>query len=121
MSNKIPNNGEYVHVPELGVWRAKNKGGRMDAFKTEDEAKKHASHDPFAGLSSLKQSAQKHNDRLNATFGNRAIKKFTVKEEAPVNSAGGGNIAAIGVGPQGEPPGKINKKRKSFKEFRRNM
>jgi len=27
----------------------------------------------------------------------------SVKEEAPANNAGGGNIAGLGVGPQGEP------------------
>lgn len=27
----------------------------------------------------------------------------TVKEDAPVNAVGGGNIAGVGVGPQGEP------------------
>ena len=31
-------------------------------------------------------------------------KKKPVKEDAPVNSAGSGNIAGIGVGPDGEPP-----------------
>ena len=29
--------------------------------------------------------------------------KDKMKEDAPVNSAGGGNIAGIGVGPDGEP------------------
>lgn len=32
--------------------------------------------------------------------------------EVAVNNAGSGNIAAIGVGPQGEPPGKVKGKRK---------
>ena len=27
----------------------------------------------------------------------------SIKEDAPANSAGGGNIAGLGVGPQGEP------------------
>lgn len=31
-------------------------------------------------------------------------KKGVVGEDAPVNAAGGGNIAGIGVGPKGEPP-----------------
>lgn len=29
--------------------------------------------------------------------------KEVQKEEAPVNAVGGGNVAGIGVGPQGEP------------------
>lgn len=28
-----------------------------------------------------------------------------ITEDAPANSAGGGGVAGIGVGPQGEPPG----------------
>lgn len=29
-----------------------------------------------------------------------------LKEDAPANAVGGGNVAGVGVGPQGEPPGK---------------
>lgn len=32
-------------------------------------------------------------------------------EDAPVNAVGGGHIAAVGIGPQGEPPGKKKKKK----------
>jgi hypothetical protein len=35
-------------------------------------------------------------------------KEKTVAEDAPANAAGGGNVAGIGVGPQGEPPGPKN-------------
>ena len=34
-------------------------------------------------------------------------------EDVAVNNAGGGNVAGIGVGPQGEPPGKIAVMRKA--------
>lgn len=37
--------------------------------------------------------------------------------EVPANSVGGGHIAAVGVGPQGEPPVSINKKKKPLKRF----
>jgi hypothetical protein len=37
--------------------------------------------------------------------------KDKMKEDAPVNSAGGGNIAGIGVGPDGEPGIKKKKKK----------
>ena len=44
-----------------------------------------------------------------------------LKEDAPTNCAGGGAIASIGVGPDGEPPKKTKKstmvKRKSFSQF----
>lgn len=36
-------------------------------------------------------------------WGNKTEESVT--EEAPANSVGGGNIAGLGVGPQGEPPG----------------
>lgn len=44
--------------------------------------------------------------------------KKVQKEEAPVNNVGSGNIAGLGVGPQGEP-GVPKKKRKviPFKTF----
>ena len=29
-----------------------------------------------------------------------------IQEEAPVNAVGAGNVAGVGVGPQGEPGGK---------------
>jgi hypothetical protein len=35
-----------------------------------------------------------------------------VNEDAPINSAGGGNIAGIGVGPDGEPG--VNKKKRNI-------
>lgn len=35
-----------------------------------------------------------------------------IVEEAPTNSAGAGNVAGIGVGPDGEPPKKTKKKKK---------
>jgi len=45
------------------------------------------------------------------------LSKHVNKEDAPVNNAGGGQVAGIGVGPQGEPG--IQKKRKvaSFISF----
>lgn len=36
----------------------------------------------------------------------KTFKQFT-EEAVPVNSAGAGNIPAIGIGPNGEPPGKM--------------
>ena len=54
-------------------------------------------------------------------------KSISVDEDAPANAVGGGNVAGIGVGPQGEPGVYKKKKkdlvlaptmkRKSFKDF----
>lgn len=42
-------------------------------------------------------------------------------EDAPANAVGGGNIAGVGVGPQGEPGrrgmGMLRRKKIRFKEF----
>lgn len=42
----------------------------------------------------------------------KTFKKFTA-EDAPANAAGTGNIAGLGVGPQGEPGVNLKKKRKT--------
>jgi len=38
--------------------------------------------------------------------------KQKIKEEVPVNVVGGGNIAGVGVGPQGEPGVNLKKRKK---------
>lgn len=47
----------------------------------------------------------------------QGILKPQVKEDAPVNAVGGGNVAGLGVGPQGEP-GVNLKKKKSVVPFK---
>jgi hypothetical protein len=42
-----------------------------------------------------------------------------IQEDAPVNAVGGGQIAGVGVGPQGEPGIKKKKKVASFISFMR--
>ena len=42
-----------------------------------------------------------------------------MQEDAPVNAVGGGQIAGLGVGPQGEPGIKRKKKVASFISFMR--
>lgn len=37
---------------------------------------------------------------------------MSIKEEVPVNNVGGGNIAGLGVGKQGEPGVNLKKKNK---------
>ena len=37
------------------------------------------------------------------------IRKYFLKEDAPANAAGGGAIAGIGVGPDGEPGVSVSK------------
>lgn len=34
----------------------------------------------------------------------KSFKQFVKEDAVPVNSAGSGNIPAIGIGPDGEPP-----------------
>lgn len=43
------------------------------------------------------------------------LKEERVEEDAPANNAGGGNIAGIGVGPDGEP-GVMPRKKKKYKK-----
>ena len=43
-------------------------------------------------------------------------KDLLLGEDAPVNSAGAGNIAGIGVGSHGEPPG-ISKMKKLWRRY----
>jgi hypothetical protein len=66
--------GEYKHIPELGVYRAKNKAGKVDAFKSEAEAKTHTQHDPFKGMSSSFRSAGAR--KKTNLYGNRVNKSF---------------------------------------------
>lgn len=70
-------------------------------------------------MRSWKSSAKKHPTDSNApskrpttkqTFDdllpklNKAFKKSIKVEDVAVNNVGGGNVAGLGVGPQGEPP-----------------
>ena len=41
-----------------------------------------------------------------------------MNEEAPVNAVGGGHIAGVGIGAQGEPPAKAKMTRKPLKRFK---
>ena len=123
--NKI-NRGEMRYHSRLGVWRAKDLTGKIDAFKNKEDAEKHTKKDPFAGLSrGMVKAGQSRTDRL--AFGNKqgtVRSGYTkIKEDAPTNSAGGGQVAAIGVGPHGEPPkktkgSKLTRRIKPFTEFR---
>lgn len=40
-----------------------------------------------------------------------------IKEDVPGNAVGGGAVAGLGVGPQGEPPMKKKRVLKRFKEM----
>ena len=42
------------------------------------------------------------------------MRKYSIKEDAPTNSVGGGGVAGIGVGPQGEPGVPKKKKLRSI-------
>ena len=57
-----------------------------------------------------------HKKAQNRTFGiEKAVKK--IQEDGAVNAAGAGNVAGLGVGPQGEPGVKSSRVLKRFKKF----
>ena len=63
---------------------------------------------------------KKNETRSQCSYGgsywdNNAI---PLEEEAPVNAVGGGHIAGVGIGPQGEPPAKAKMTRKPLKRFK---
>ena len=79
-------------------------------FATPDDAK--------ASVSKIKSSGRSHAHKIQAAIameqrakvmgkaGAAAVYRSfinSMKEDAPVNSVGGGQIAGLGVGPQGEP------------------
>jgi len=75
--------------------------------------------------SSVKESwSQKYKQSINCNnpkgFSQRAHcqgRKKRMKEDAPVNVVGGGQVAGLGVGPQGEPGISKKKKIASFISF----
>jgi hypothetical protein len=115
--------GEYVHVPELNVYRAKDKTGRVDAFKTEAEAKAHTEKDPFAKMSKAFKPVDKDKTNMygfsytGKGYHTPKLKLSKLKEDAPTSAVGGGAVAGLGVGAQGEPPVKKKKDMKTFKRF----
>ena len=100
-------------------------------FSTPDDAK--------ASVSKIKSSGRSHAHKIQAAIameqrakamgktGAAAVyrsfinsmkdKTEAMKEDAPANSAGGGQIAGIGVGPKGEPGVGKKKKPMPFKSF----
>jgi len=94
-------------------------------FATPDDAK--------ASVSKIKSSGRSHAHKIQAAIameqrakvmgkaGAAAVYRSfinSMKEDAPVNAVGGGQIAGVGVGPQGEP-GVKKKKVASFISFMR--
>jgi hypothetical protein len=95
-------------------------------FSTPDDAK--------ASVSKIKSSGRSHAHKIQAAIameqrakvmgkaGAAAVYRSfinSMKEDAPVNAVGGGQIAGLGVGPQGEPGIKRKKKVASFISFMR--
>jgi len=95
-------------------------------FATPDDAK--------ASVSKIKSSGRSHAHKIQAAIameqrakvmgkaGAAAVYRSfinSIKENAPVNAVGGGQIAGVGVGPQGEPGIKKKKKVASFISFMR--
>jgi hypothetical protein len=87
-------------------------GGKLDYASDKGAAFKFASHSHAAAFHRGVQSKFKELDS-----------EHDVHEEVAVNAAGAGNVAGLGVGPQGEPGVHMKKKKKvvlaSFKRFAR--
>jgi hypothetical protein len=87
-------------------------GGKLDYASDKGAAFKFASHSHAA---SFHRGVQSKFRELNS--------EHDVHEEVAVNAAGAGNVAGIGVGPQGEPGVHMKKKKNpvlaSFKRFAR--
>lgn len=62
-------------------------------------------------------STHKKKDDADVKAMKHPLNKVVAKEEVVVNAAGAGNVAGIGVGPQGEPPVRKSKVLKRFKKF----
>lgn len=63
----------------------------------------------FQQLSTLKEEVESGNPELNSFF-----EMFLLEDgEVPANNAGAGQIAGLGIGPEGEPP---KRKKKKFLE-----
>ena len=85
---------DYKKDPdEVGMHRNYRKPSSL-SFSTLSDAKKWVRTQPKKSPEEIDRIHKKHSD----------FEKY-MNEEVPANNAGGGNIASIGVGPQGEPPG----------------
>ena len=62
-------------------------------------------------------STHKKKDDADVKAMKHPLNKVVAKEEIAVNAAGTGNVAGLGVGPQGEPGVKKSKVLKRFKGF----
>lgn len=93
---------EEVQIDELSKDTMKSYQGKsLNQYVNATVSPKYADHD-----SKEHKLAAKRMKGINV-----AIKKIA-KEEAPVNAAGAGNVAGIGVGPQGEPGVHMKKRKK---------
>ena len=95
-------------------------------FATPEDAK--------ASVSKIKSSGRSHAHKIQAAIAMEQRAKVmgkaaaaavyrsfinSIKEDAPVNAVGGGQIAGLGVGPQGEPGVTKKKKPMLFSSFLR--
>ena len=66
-------------------------------------------------------STHKKKDDADVKAMRHPLNKVVAKEEAPVNAAGAGNVAGLGVGPQGEPGVHMKRRKKPVMTFSRFM
>jgi hypothetical protein len=91
-----------------------NIGGKEHSYKKYSWGLHHPTFGPlkdekFNSKTEMKSAMEKH-PRYNPKLQN---------EEVAVNAAGAGNVAGLGVGPQGEPG--VKKKKKNVMSFNRFM
>jgi hypothetical protein len=97
-SVKDPN---YVKDPkEVGMHRNYRKPSSL-SFSTLSDAKKWVKTQPKKSKEEIDRVHKKHADF-----------EKSMNEDAPANAVGGGAIAGLGVGPQGEPGVNMKKKKK---------
>lgn len=85
-------------------------GGKLDYASDKGAAFKFASHSHAAAFHRGVQSKFKELDS-----------EHDVREEVAVNAAGAGNVAGLGIGPQGEPGKSAKLMKKPLKRFKKFM
>jgi len=78
-----------------------NIGGMDHSYRSYDFGLYHPSFGP------LKDEKYKSKAEMKAAMEKHPTYNPTLKEEVAANAVGGGKIAGVGIGPQGEPPGKV--------------
>ena len=102
---------EEVQIDELSKNTMKSYQGKaLNQYVNATVSPKYADHD-----------SKEHKLAVKRMRGMNMADKKLKKEEAAVNASGAGNVAGLGVGPQGEPGVHMKKKKKNVMSFSRFM